>query len=194
MSNDDRIIIREGSSFLCDASVNTEALIEDQGWTEIEPEDLGIEDWDDLPFDEEDEAIEFTTGLSRILWDNSYNGEQDLSAQVDFRVFADRDDDWLYESCLVAIRVHRGGDVRGNYGGTVLYRADGGLGGFLWGFRLGWSATSADGEVIEQDEYTQEDALEALGLKWDAEGTWEGGNFWFADGSGYLTPFYQGYE
>ena len=195
MSNDDLIIIRDGASYLCDASVNTEAHIAAQGWTEIAPEDLGIEDWDDLGFVYEDEAIEEATGLTQVAWDNSYNHEQDLSAQVDYRVFADPGEDYLYGpwSCIVAIRVHRGGDVRGNYRGTVLYRADDGIAGFLYGFRLGWNARDEDGDPVELVDCTQEGALEALGLDWDAEGEWVRGNFVFENGAGDLSPFYQGY-
>ena len=193
MSNDDLIIIRDGASFLCDAAVNTAAHIAAQEWTEIEPEDLGIEDWDDLGFADEDHAIEVATGLEQVVWDNSYNHEQDLSAQVDYRVFAD-DDDYFYGPCVVAIRVHRGGDVRGNYAPTVLYRADDGISGFLYGFRLGWHARDEYGDPVELDDWTQEGALEALGLAWDSKGKWVRGNFDFENGAGDLSPFYQGYE
>ena len=198
MSNDDLIIIRDGASYLCDAAVNTEAHIEvqvsDNGWTEIEPEDLGIEDWDEIGFADEDEAIEEVTGLSRLAWDNSYNGEQDLSSQVDYRVFADPNEDWFYGPCIVALRVHRGGDVRGNYAPTVLYRAEEGISGFLCGFRLGWCARDKDGDPVDLNEWTQEEALEALGVRWDAKGKWVRGSFDFENGAGDLSPHYQGFE
>lgn len=50
--------------------------------------------------------------------DNVYNSENDFTDQFVFEVFASEDaDEWYYSKCLIAVNVHLGGDVRGNYGG-----------------------------------------------------------------------------
>ena len=58
--------------------------------------------------------------------DNTYNSENDLSAQFIYTIFAPHDvADWLWaDDIYVAIEKHLGGDVRGNYSDFQVYKVD----------------------------------------------------------------------
>lgn len=58
--------------------------------------------------------------------DNTYNSEQDLSAQFVFTVYVpDCAADWCWcADAFVVIEKHLGGDVRGNYGPFSVFRVD----------------------------------------------------------------------
>ena len=77
--------------------------------------------------------------------DNTYNNENDFSADFTWTVWTDENDgsgDWVWnrETVYVAICRHLGGDVRGNYGPVSLHRLDDCVGdsGFL-DWVLGWN-------------------------------------------------------
>ena len=84
---------------------------------------------------------------------NTYNEENDLSADIQFCIFYPANEgDWLWSNdCYVAIEPHLGGDPRGNYGATRLYKVDClGETGFF-DTMLGWHA-----EPLEDfSEYNQ---------------------------------------
>ncbi len=58
--------------------------------------------------------------------DNTYNSENDFSADFVFSVFAPEDaPDWFFaRDVFVVVEKHLGGDVRGNYGPLAVYRVD----------------------------------------------------------------------
>lgn len=59
--------------------------------------------------------------------DNVCNYENDFDQVFQYAIFTKQGDgdDWYYkDDVYVAIEVHRGGDVRGNYGRTRLYKVD----------------------------------------------------------------------
>ena len=58
--------------------------------------------------------------------DNTYNSENDLSAEFIYTIFAPHDViDWLWANNIyVAIEKHLGGDVRGNYSDFKVYNVD----------------------------------------------------------------------
>jgi hypothetical protein len=62
----------------------------------------------------------------QVARDNTYNQENDLSANYVYSVFAPVDcSDWLWcDDVFVVIENHLGGDVRGNYGPLAVYRVD----------------------------------------------------------------------
>lgn len=62
----------------------------------------------------------------QVARDNTYNQENDLSANYVFSVFAPVDcSDWLWaDDVFVVVENHLGGDVRGNYGPLAVYRVD----------------------------------------------------------------------
>lgn len=103
-------------------------------------------------------AIEAEEGCEyrRTDVDNVYNNENDFSSVFQWQVFYPADSsDWLYaDNCYIAIEVHQGGDVRGNYGRVRLYKVDDlAESGFL-DWCLGWSVNYADGtEVPENDRF-----------------------------------------
>ena len=65
-----------------------------------------------------------STPYKSVYRDNVYNHENDFSNVFVFEVFASADcSDWCYSGDIyVSVSVHRGGDVRGNYGSTKLYK------------------------------------------------------------------------
>ena len=83
---------------------------------------------------------------SRTDIGNTYNHEQDLGSEFQWMVFypeGEGDHFWCQDA-YVAVEVHRGGDVRGNYGRVRLYKVDC-LG--ETGFHdqsVGWSAEPLD--------------------------------------------------
>lgn len=78
----------------------------------------------------------------QVLRDNTYNHDQDLSAQLLFSVFAPEEaSDWCWcDDLYVVVERHLGGDVRGNYGSFSVFRVDriGESGFFDW--VCGWFA------------------------------------------------------
>jgi len=88
--------------------------------------------------------------------DNVYNNENDFSSVFQWQVFypADcRSGDWVWsDDCYVAIEVHQGGDVRGNYGRVRLYKVDSiGDSNFL-DWMLGWNVEYSNGESVAENE------------------------------------------
>lgn len=86
--------------------------------------------------------------------DNVYNNENDFSSVFQWQVFYPADsDDWLYASDVyVAIEVHRGGDVRGNYGAVRVYRANDLAYSGFFDWCLGWSANYSNGEEVPEND------------------------------------------
>lgn len=88
--------------------------------------------------------------------DNSYNSEQDLYDQIIYQVFVPKGEehgDWYYsDNVYVAVQIHRGGDVRGNYTGTRLYGPVDVLAeiGFL-DWTIGWYVQYLDGESADEN-------------------------------------------
>jgi hypothetical protein len=62
----------------------------------------------------------------QVVRDNTYNQENDLSAEFVFSVFAPEGcSDWVWsDDVFVVVENHLGGDVRGNYGPMAVYRVD----------------------------------------------------------------------
>ena len=62
----------------------------------------------------------------QALRDNTYNSEQDLSAQFVFTVYVPEDaPDWCWaHDAYVVVEKHLGGDVRGNYGPFNVFKVD----------------------------------------------------------------------
>lgn len=105
------------------------------------------------------EAIENAEGVKykRTDVDNVYNNENDFSSVFQWQVFYPEDaSDWMYaDNVYVAIEVHQGGDVRGNYGRVRLYKTDCLAESGFFDWCLGWSVNYADGtEVPENDRFS----------------------------------------
>ena len=75
----------------------------------------------------EDSVAEFLaehTGYEKICSDNSYNWSSSFTAEVNFTVMS-HDSDWVNsDGGYVILRVHQGGDVRGNYSQCRIYKFD----------------------------------------------------------------------
>lgn len=135
-----------------DACIDTPSLIAATLGPEVEPESLGVDsgEWDQARWDDEVSLLESATGLVEQVRDNTYNGENDLSADIVFSVLTAPDaGDWIYPQgeALVVLNIHRGGDPRGNYGRTRIHRVDC-MADFLCSLRLQWTVTR-DGEQID---------------------------------------------
>jgi hypothetical protein len=78
--------------------------------------------------------------------DNTYNGENDLSSNFVFSIYAPEGcSDWCWcDDLFVVVECHLGGDVRGNYGPMAVYRIDSiGESGFF-DVVCGWYAEPVD--------------------------------------------------
>lgn len=86
--------------------------------------------------------------------DNTYNNENNFSSNFQWQVFYPAgESDWLYANDVyVAVEVHQGGDVRGNYGAVQLYRADDLADSGFFDWVIGWSANYANGDEVPQNE------------------------------------------
>lgn len=96
--------------------------------------------------------------------DNTYNNENDLSSQINWTIWTDEDsnDDWCYPRgrAFIALCIHQGGDVRGNYGACQVFEWEGADSGFL-DYQLGW--------VVERcfdDEETTPHDIEDFDDEW----------------------------
>ena len=94
------------------------------------------------------------TPYKSVYRDNVYNHENDFSDVFVFEVFApENTSDWCYsDDIYVSVSVHRGGDVRGNYGATRLYRVADCIAesGFL-DWVIGWNVCDLQGNRIDDD-------------------------------------------
>jgi hypothetical protein len=100
--------------------------------------------------------LEELTGVpyEQVHRDNTYNYEQDLDSSLLWSVFAPVDcSDWIWaHDVFVAVAIHQGGDVRGNYGPDRLYRVDSlGETGFLDVVLSWWLDPIRDREQYERE-------------------------------------------
>jgi len=111
--------------------------------------------------------------------DNTYNSDNDLSANFVFSVFAPVDcPDWLWaQDVFVVVETHLGGDVRGNYGAARVYRVDSiAESGFL-DWICGWFASPINSDSpnfladCEHPELTA--ANDRMAIGWSAHPTSE---------------------
>lgn len=107
------------------------------------------------------EAIETAEGRNyrRTQVDNVYNNENDFSDVFQWQVFypeESRSGDWFYaDDVYVAIEPHMGGDPRGNYGRTRIYKVDCLADSGFLDWVLGWHVQYANGEeVVENDRFS----------------------------------------
>lgn len=105
------------------------------------------------------EAIQNAEGIEYKCTDvdNVYNNENDFSSVFQYQIFyPEGETDWYYaDNIYVAIEVHQGGDVRGNYGRVRLYKVDDLVSSGFLDWVIGWSVNYADGtEVPENDRFS----------------------------------------
>ena len=192
-----------GTGYLHDASINTVGWLEQKlgpGRT-IETEGEFQPDWDNS--EEVREYIEKIEGREYRLVhrDNVYNSENDFNQVFTFSIYtpADSDDggEWYYnDDVYVAVTLHRGGDVRGNYGHPRLHKPSQSLAdsGFL-DWVLGWHVVDAKTEepIASADRYqvgyaanpTSElnryllEISRKKNVRGDVQGKWKDGAFHF---------------
>lgn len=178
-----------GSTYLFDVMINTEQWLENISMQEIElPEEIKSA-WDNDPairdFIEQNEPKQYVEAHR----DNCSNQENDLSSVFTFTVYVPNaeGEDWLFANdTYVALCIHRGGDVRGNYGGCRLFRTDSLGDSSFFDWVIGWDIQK-DGERLELDHYSigyaqnptceLERDLEKNENGFDAKGHWEDGQF-----------------
>ena len=155
---------KDGCTYLWDASINTSAWLNELFG---EPLDLDIpnEAWDNdsvvRGLCEDHASVEANEPIQLIeaTRENVYNGENDFNQVFTFSIYStiDDKDEWYYGNVAVYIAVclHLGGDVRGNYGNVKVYRCDDTdkLTYFL-DWVIGWHVMYAnDCEYIEGDRF-----------------------------------------
>lgn len=103
---------------------------------------MQAEDTIKAAIESEENGVEYA--CTRV--DNTYNNENDFESNFQWQVFYPADSgDWVWsDNVYVAIEIHQGGDVRGNYGRIQLFKLDQlGDSGFL-DWCLGWSVRHSD--------------------------------------------------
>lgn len=102
--------------------------------------------------------------MQQLARDNTYNSDQDLSSQINFTVYGPEGCDWCWaDDIYVALCVHRGGDVRGNYGRCRIYRVDSLADTGFFDWTLGWHVEAAPLSGVDQDDLDQK---HLAGLPW----------------------------
>jgi hypothetical protein len=101
-------------------------------------------------------AIEAEMGEEYVCTsvDNTYNNENDFSSDFQWQVYYPAgSSDWCYaKRAFVAIEVHQGGDVRGNYGRIRLYSVDDLVDAGFLDWMLGWNVAYSDGSEVQENE------------------------------------------
>tara|TARA_Y100000592_G_scaffold55153_1_gene86818 strand:- start:190 stop:831 length:642 start_codon:yes stop_codon:yes gene_type:complete len=162
MKNDSIIYPENGSTYLHDVMIQTENWLENISMREIElPKELS-DGWDNnsqlRSFIEHHASVENNEGMQYVegMRDNCYNHENDFSSVFTFSVYVPHNahDDWLYvDNVYVALCVHIGGDVRGNYGNCRLFETDSLGDSSFFDWMIGWDIQK-DGERLELDNYS----------------------------------------
>jgi hypothetical protein len=212
-----------GNTWLSDASIDTEMFLAGVGhdvtddlstWVEKRPH-LSEPAWDGGDECSEKAIAAYLScrmGREYIAMDrgNVYNSEQDFSAVFTYTVYVpdDTGDDWLYaDAVFIAVCVHLGGDVRGNYNGPRLIRVNDPADSGFFDWVVGWTVAKerwtlaaethtwlGGGEHITsqlEDErvdrgYSSHPTSE-LESHYGSQGTWKDGVFIFQDSSGTPT-------
>lgn len=127
-------------------------------------------------------------------WTNTYNHDNSLSQDLQFRLFATTDDHPLGALELVALSTHNGADARGGYSDFKIYECDS-YDMFDWDAFSAWcpqcEVRPRDPESLLFDEtpYLQESS----GLWWHRSGDWDA-DFEIARGlEPIFDPRYPGY-
>lgn len=190
-----------GTGYLYDASLDTQAWLTEKLCEEIAiPEIAGVEqpEWDhdllahvqSLVNAEAVENEEDPKEYVQVHRDNVYNHENDFSDVFTYTIYVSKEDhdrDWVWnrDAAFIAVCLHKGGDVRGNYGMPKLYRIDDSIGdsGFL-DWVMGWHVVNAEtGDPVENSDrfsvgYASNPGCElAKHLDNDDKGEWIDGAF-----------------
>jgi len=208
----------DGPGWACDVYLDTthvldEAFDVDEDLAEAFEAFRGTPACPDGSWFEDGEAFMETTARTeggqpyvQVARDNTYNGEQDLSEQYVWEVYTPEgeEDDWHYNpEAVVVVYLHRGGDVRGNYGAPQFFRPAGEVVVPTWQV-VEWHAESATRGCLdftaEAEEANEElcagysghptTHAESLGFNM-SDGRWEGGRYTTRGPNGgwyYLTP------
>lgn len=195
----------DGNTWLSDASIDTDAFLgglgeelTDQLGSFCERVECDYPEWDGGEDDSEAtitqylEEREHTSSLTCVTRDNVYNGENDFSSMFTYSVYANEhdQDDWLYADVYIAVCVHRGGDVRGNYDSVRLFKVSdpASLGFFDW--TLSWTI-NGDIEASERYErgYSSAPTYE-VEKDYGSDGVWVNGRFYFHDSDSKRTGDY----
>lgn len=151
---------KNGSTCPFDASINTDDWLKELFGDPLDM-DIPNDAWDndarvrglceDHASVEENESIQ----LVEATRENVYNGENNFNQVFTFSVFSTIDDrdEWYYgnDAVYIAVCLHLGGDVRGNYGNVQVYRCnDTDKLTYFLDWVIGWHVVRAsDGEFID---------------------------------------------
>jgi len=153
---------KDGDGDIYDAAIDTDVWLASKLGQDIAGQlPQNVEGW---PQDAETQrGIEEITGepMTRVTYDNVYNSENDFKSVFVYAVYIpDQDekgqDEWYNaDNVYVAVVVHIGGDVRGNYGRLRLYKSGDLAGTGFTDWVLGWYVTDKSGEqVLDSDRFS----------------------------------------
>jgi hypothetical protein len=156
----DTIKIDRKATYLCDAAnIDTKAFLKATLGREV-TDILTDEIREGWMLSSTDEIIEILGDRTEreyalAVTENVYNCENDFSNVFQFSVFtpvdADSGGDWYYcDDVYIAVEVHIGGDVRGNYGPVRLYEAENLADKGFLDWMIGWDVEDTEGERIER--------------------------------------------
>jgi hypothetical protein len=126
-------------------TLDTDLHIEESLGSPIElPDHIDSGDW---VSEQEDALLRLFARLThnqyeQVCRDNTYNGENDLSANFVYSIFAPVDcSEWYYcDDLFITIEKHLGGDVRGKYSSFEVYRVDNVAESSFFDVVVGWYA------------------------------------------------------
>jgi hypothetical protein len=187
----------DGPGYSCDASIDRDRWLADVADVDITgelPEDF--DGWDNDPAVLETVAsVAAREGSSEdyalVSRDNVYNSENDFDSVFTFSVYAPNGSpDWVWaDGVFVAVTLHLGGDPRGSYGATKLYRIDSPADAGFLDWTIGWSVdtdTIPDDCEIKFDEFAvgySSNPTHHMSEAFETElGLWKGGAFYHETG------------
>ena len=207
-----KIITTEGDTYISDVYIDSESWMTSVTDREIEPDN----DSDEFIFASDEAAVASllakTKGEPYVRVgsgaDNTYNHENNFAEQILFSLWVPQsmiDDhwssnggvdsaDWLTcDGLVVACNLHRGGDVRGNYGDIRLFEVDSISDTPFFDWNVGWFVEDEDGNSLDPNgEYTtgySSSPVHEVALQFGERGTWREGKFYFDDHPGVVaTP------
>ena len=208
-----KIITTEGDTYLSDVYIDSESWLHSVVDREIEPNN----DSDEFIFASDEAKVASllakTNGEPYVRVgsgaDNTYNHENNFAEQILFSLWVPQsmiDDhwssnggvdsaDWLTcDGLVVACNLHRGGDVRGNYGDIRLFEVDSIGDSAFFDWCVGWRVEDGGGNCLDpQGKYQigyASSPLHEVEMDFGERGEWREGKFYFDAHPGVVaTPY-----
>lgn len=153
---------KAGSVEICDVSIDTPAWLEavlgqpiyvddDRCGLSRDQAEIADDEWDNGPLVRYAAENLLKVQCQEAARDNVYNSENQFSQQFTYTIYTPLDSaDWAFGECVVAVCLHRGGDVRGNYGKVALYECDDLAEAGFFDWVVGWHMVDEDSPLRDK--------------------------------------------